>query len=110
MFGLRRDRSRTMTNLRDVRFDPEFTPGAQNAVGVCLRIAPAEQVTLITDMACLEIAASIARELDRLGAPYRSFVLEDLASRPMKTMPDAVLESLESSQVSIYAVFPQAGE
>ena len=39
---------------------PEYSPGAHNAVHVCLRIQPEEKVTLITDRACLEIAASLA--------------------------------------------------
>jgi aminopeptidase len=99
-----------MNDLREVRFDPEYTPGARNAVNVCLRIQPHEKVTLITDRACLEIAASLAAELDRLSAPYRTFVLEDLAARPLHDMPGAVLEDLESSQVSIYAVVAQPNE
>jgi aminopeptidase len=99
-----------MTDLRAVSFDPEYAPGAHNAVHVCLRIQPDEKVTVITDRACLEIAASIAAELDKLGAPYRTFVLEELATRPMTDMPAPVLDDLESSQVSIYAVVAQANE
>jgi len=91
-------------------FDPEFSPGAHNAVHVCLRIQPAEKVTLITDWACLEIAASIAAELDRLGSPYNTFVLEDLAPRPLTDMPKPVLDDMESSQVSIFAVVAQKNE
>src|ERR1019366_3118528 len=67
-------------------FDPEFSPGAYNAVHVCLRIQSEEKVTLITDWACLEIAASIAAELDKLGSPYQTFVLEELAERPLIDM------------------------
>jgi len=77
---------------------------------VCLRIQPAEKVTLITDWACLEIAASIAAELDRLGSPYNTFVLEDLAPRPLTDMPKPVLDDMESSQVSIFAVVAQKNE
>ncbi|HUA87612.1 MAG TPA: hypothetical protein VMB85_27335, partial [Bryobacteraceae bacterium] len=99
-----------MNNLRSIRFDPEYTPGARNAVNVCLRIQRNEKVTLITDHACLEIAASLAAELDSLGAPYRAFVLEELAPRPLRDMPAAILEDMESSQVSIYAVVAQANE
>jgi len=44
-------------------FDPELAPGARNAVVHCLRIRPEEKVTLITDRACLEIAAALAHEL-----------------------------------------------
>ncbi|HWZ32047.1 MAG TPA: aminopeptidase [Bryobacteraceae bacterium] len=99
-----------MTELRTIRFDPEYTPGAHNAVRVCLRIQPSEKVTVITDQASLEIAASLVAELELLGAPYRSFVLEELAPRPLMDMPAPVLEDLESSQVSIYAVVAQPNE
>jgi leucyl aminopeptidase (aminopeptidase T) len=67
-------------------------------------------VTVITDLASLEIAASIAAELDQVGALYRSFVLEELAARPLLDMPAIVLADLETSQVSIYAVVAQPNE
>jgi aminopeptidase len=93
-----------------IPFDPEFSPGARNAVNVCLRIQPEEKVTLITDRACLEIASSIAAEIDRLGCPYNTFVLEELAQRPLVDMPQPVLDDMESSQVSIFAVVAQKNE
>jgi leucyl aminopeptidase (aminopeptidase T) len=99
-----------MRELQAVAFDAEYTPGAHNAVHVCLRIQPQEKVTLITDRESIEIAASIAAELDALGSPYRTFVLEDLAPRPLTDMPQAVLDDLETSQVSIYAVVAQRNE
>ena len=58
----------TRTQLLDVAFPAEFPPGARNAVTTCLRIQPTEKVTLITDRGDLEIAASIARELERSAA------------------------------------------
>jgi len=93
-----------------IPFDPEFSPGAHNAVHVCLRIQAEEKVTLITDWACLEIAASIAAELDKVGAPYNTFVLEELAQRPLVDMPQPVLDDMETSQVSIFAVVAQKNE
>jgi aminopeptidase len=99
-----------MNELQAVRFDPEYIPGARNAVQVCLRVQPHEKVTVITDHASREIAASIAAELQTAGAAYRAFVLEDLGARPMADMPAPVLEDLESSQVSIYAVVAQKNE
>ena len=42
---------------------------------------------MITDEATLEIAAAIVHELEKLGAPYRAWVLEDLAERPLKDLP-----------------------
>jgi aminopeptidase len=96
--------------LNRMPFDPELTPGARNAVQTCLRIQPSEKVTVITDDACREIAASIVHELENVGAPYHSFVLEEITARPMSDMPPAILEDMESSQVSIYAVVAQPNE
>jgi aminopeptidase len=93
-----------------IPFDPEFSQGARNAVNVCLRVQPEEKVTLITDRACLEIAASLAAELDKLGSPYNTFVLEELSERPLVDMPRLVLDDMESSQVSIFAVVAQKNE
>ncbi|MGA8312320.1 MAG: aminopeptidase [Terriglobales bacterium] len=91
-------------------FDPELTPGARNAVNVCLRIQPSEKVTVITDEATREIAASLVHELEILGAPYRAWILEELATRPLTDLPREILDDLETSQVSIFAVQAQANE
>jgi aminopeptidase len=96
--------------LANIPFDPELTPGARNGVRDCLRIQPNEKVTLITDFACREIAASLAREIEDVGAPYRSFILEDLAPRPLQKLPSEILADMESSQVSIFAVHVQPNE
>jgi leucyl aminopeptidase (aminopeptidase T) len=96
--------------LNHLRFDPEFTAGARNAVNVCLRIQPSEKVCVITDQATLEIAAAIVAELERLGSPYHAWVLEELASRPLTDLPREILADLETSQVSIFAVQAQTNE
>jgi leucyl aminopeptidase (aminopeptidase T) len=96
--------------LREVAVEPELVEGARNAVSVCLRIQPEEKVTLITDEASLEIAAALAAELDKAGATYRAWTLEDVAPRPLADMPRAVLDDLETSQVSIFAAQAQANE
>ena len=91
-------------------FDPEFSPGARNAVQVCLRVQPHEKVTLITDRACQDIAASILHELEAIDVEYNAFILEELAPRPLHDMPHAVLDDLETSNVSIFTVQAQMGE
>ena len=91
-------------------FDPEFSPGARNAVQVCLRVQPHEKVTLITDRACQDIAASILHELQAIDVEYNAFILEELAPRPLHDMPHAVLDDLETSNVSIFTVQAQMGE
>lgn len=97
-------------DLKHLRFDPEFTPGARNAVNICLRIQPSERVCVITDEATLEIAAAIVAELERVGAPYHDWVLEELADRPLIDLPREILNDLEQSQVSVFAVQAQRNE
>src|SRR5687767_2129138 len=91
-------------------FDPELSPGARNAVQVCLAIKPAEKVTLIADLACSEIAASLAAELDAAGCRWTGFVLEDIAARPLTALPAAIADDMETSDVSIFAVHVQPNE
>ena len=94
----------------NIPFDSELTPGARNAVNVCLRVQPSEKVTVITDDASREIAAALVEEVERAGAPYRVWVLEDLAPRPLVHLPAEILADLETSQVSIFAVQAQMNE
>jgi leucyl aminopeptidase (aminopeptidase T) len=91
-------------------FDPQLTPGARNAVRVCLRVQASEKVTFITDEVSLEIGAALVRELEEVGCRYQTWVLEDVAVRPLTDLPLAIAEDLESSQVSIFAVQAQTNE
>lgn len=95
---------------KPIPVDPEYSPGARNAVGVCLRVQPEEKVCVITDEATIGIAAAIVEELEALGSPHRVWVLEDLAERPLKDLPPEILADLETSQVSIFAVWVQRNE
>src|SRR6266581_424432 len=90
--------------------DPELIPGARNAIRVCLRLQPNERVTIITDTATREIAAALQSEVERIGSDYSLFVLEHHARRPLKFMPQPILEDLATSQVSIFAAQTQPGE
>ena len=103
-------RAGALTSLRDIPFDPELSPGARNAVQVCLRVQSGEKVTVTTDEATKEIAAAMARELDSVGAPYQAWVLEELAPRPLTDFPQAIAHDMQTSQVSIFAVQAQANE
>ena len=98
------------SDLSNKPFDPELIPGAHNAVFVCLKVQPSEKVTLITDHACEEIAASLVSQLEKCGCTYHAFVLEELAPRPLVDMPREILADMESSQVSIFAVQAQPNE
>ena len=102
--------SHTRRQLTTTSCDPELTSGARNAVNVCLRVAPHEKICVITDEDTKEIAAAIVLELEQVGAAYRAWVLEDLAPRPLTNLPQEILDDLETSQVSIFAVQAQTNE
>ena len=98
------------SHLLSLPYPADFDPGAAAAVRTCLRISPAEKVTLITDRVTESIAASLARSLAALGCRWNAFLLEDMAPRPLTDMPVEVLSDMESSDVSIFAVQVQRNE
>lgn len=99
-----------LTDLLTTPFDPELSIGARNAINTCLRVQPQEKVTLISDEASREIAASLAQELKRVGAPFRAFILEEIAPRPLTLLPAEIAADMEGSPVSIFAVQVQTNE
>jgi leucyl aminopeptidase (aminopeptidase T) len=94
----------------EIPLDPELALGAYNAIRVCLQVQPSEKITLITDEASQEIAASLVHEVEQVGAPYRLWELEAMAQRPLHAMPPPILADLETSQVSIFAAQAERGE
>ena len=76
---------------------PSIHAGGAQRGERCLRIQPSEKVTLITDEATREIAAAIARELEKHWLRLSTaWVLEELAQRPLKDMPRAMLDDMET--------------
>jgi aminopeptidase len=96
--------------LKKIALDPEYFLGAKNAVRVCLHIQPEEKVTVITDDATKQIAASIVNELDAVGCRWNAFILEEIAERPLKDFPQVIADDMETSEVSIFCVMSQQGE
>src|SRR5213082_1031224 len=90
--------------------DPELIPGARNAVRVCLQLKSAERVTIITDQATADIAVALRSEVEQIGSECSLFTLEHHARRPLRFMPEIILEDLATSQVSIFAAQSQPGE
>jgi leucyl aminopeptidase (aminopeptidase T) len=88
----------------------ELAPGARNAVEVCLGIAPREQVALIADRASSEVAASLALALAEVGARTRSILIEEVAARPLASVPPQIVDALETADAGILCVQPQQGE
>ena len=90
--------------------DPELRLGAKNAIETCLAIQPGERVTLIADHASQAVAASLVEALKNSSAVAEVFILEELAPRPLKHAPGAVLESLGRVDAGILCMTPQEGE
>jgi aminopeptidase len=91
-------------------YDTELAPGARNAIRVCLNVQPHERVTVIADRDCEDIAASLVHEIEEVGAPYKAFILEEVAERPLVNLPAEIAADMEQSQVSILAVHVQRNE
>ena len=91
-------------------FDKDLAPGARNAIRVCLNVQQQERVTVIADRDCEEIAASLVQEIEQVGSPYKLFILEDVAPRPLARLPQLIADDMEKSQVSILAVHVQPNE
>jgi leucyl aminopeptidase (aminopeptidase T) len=89
---------------------PELLPGAKNAIETCLAIKPGERVALIGDVPSKPVAASLAEALKNCGAICEGFLLEDLAPRPLKRAPQAVLDALGRADAGILCMTPEEGE
>jgi len=100
----------TIETISSLPFPGVYRKAARNAMEVCLRLQPEERFTLITDKACLPIAASLVQDVLTLGNDMCVFVLEDLGERPMINMPPVILDALRKTDVSIYACRTQTGE
>jgi len=96
--------------INNISFDKKLSPGAYNAINICLRLKPDERITLITDQENLEIAYSLIYEIEEVGSEYKVFVIEEIAQRPLKNMPEVILDDLAKSQVSIFCCNSQTGE
>jgi len=99
-----------LRKINNISFDKELSPGAYNAINICLRLKPDERITLITDQENLKIAYSLIHEIEKVGSEYKVFVIEDIAQRPLKNMPEVILDDLAKSQVSIFCCNSQTGE
>lgn len=94
----------------DIAYDPDFAEGARNAVFTCLAVRPGERCVMISDRENRPIAAALAAEFRRADARLDQFVLEDLAPRPLTTLPAPIASALEDAGVSCYVASAQEGE
>jgi leucyl aminopeptidase (aminopeptidase T) len=96
--------------MASTAYDPSFVEGARNAVTVCLQVRPGERCVLITDEEALPIGAALWEQFTAAGADLRAFVVEDVAARPLATVPAPIAEALEKADVSCFAASGRAGE
>jgi leucyl aminopeptidase (aminopeptidase T) len=90
--------------------NPDFAPGARNAIAVCLGITARDRVALIADDASAAVAASLASAIGDTGAASDHVLVERETTRPMNRAPQAVLEALSRATAGILCVQPQEGE
>lgn len=100
----------TATDLTRIGFDPAFREGARNAVFVCLRVRAGEKAVLITDRSVIPIGAALAEQFLTARAALQTFVVEDVATRPLEELPRPIADALDSAAVSCYAAAGQPGE
>lgn len=91
-------------------FDPELALGARNAVETCLALQPGERLTLITDHATRDIAASLFAAARKAGCRVDPFILEEEGPRPLERFPERILESVAGSDATLSCFQPQPGE
>ncbi len=98
------------STVTSIRFDKALSSGAYNAVNVCLKLKKDETISVITDNDCMEIAAALVSEINKVGSKLHVYILEDYASRPLEHMPQQILDGLAVSDVSIFCASAKAGE
>ena len=82
-----------------IDFDKELSEGSLPAIVVCLRLKPEEKLRLSPIMNHLRNASSLVAEMIKVGAEYSLMVIEDYSSRPLKNMPQPILDDLAKAKV-----------
>ena len=77
---------------------PEYAAGARNAVRTCLGIHDGDRVAVIKTRDRAEIAEAIEEEAIATGADVRSWVMEDLVTRPAREFPRTLAEDVRRFQ------------
>ena len=72
----------------------EYAAGARNAVRACLNVGDHDRVAIIRDRPRMEIAAAIEEEALATGATVRAWTMEDIAARPLTSLPRTLADEL----------------
>lgn len=90
----------------------EMREGARNAVRVCMKVAGADRVWILTDAATREIGDLLAEEAAAMAAEVSLRTLEEFGPRPITQMPESLARDLRGAEptVGFYACESQQGE
>jgi leucyl aminopeptidase (aminopeptidase T) len=101
---------RLSDSLRTLPFNLEYLPGARNAINNCLKVQEGEILTVVTDLETIEIGAALFGAARIAGAITTAYVIEDYTERPIREMPQPILDAIAASNVALYAVQSKDGE
>jgi aminopeptidase len=97
-------------SLKELPFNPDYRLGANNAITTCLKVQPGEVMTVVTDKETMDIGAALFEAANKAGAIATAYVIEDYTERPIKDMPQPILDAIAKSTVALYAVQSHMGE
>ncbi len=86
--------------------------GSRNAVETCMGLRPGEKVLIVSDRTEIAVGSSLRTSAEKITGPdnVKLFILEDLASRPLKGLPDKIAESISAADVTFWAAQSLPGE
>ncbi|HEX8680748.1 MAG TPA: aminopeptidase [Ardenticatenaceae bacterium] len=92
--------------------DQSLMPGARNAVAVCMNVAGADRVWILTDDERLPIGQALAEAAREQGASVTLRRMEEWGPRPFLALPDEMRADLLSTAptVTLLATSAQPGE
>ena len=74
--------------------NPEFKPGARNAVLACLGVEARDRVAIVKNATALDVADAIEEEVRETGAELRSWTMEEVLQRPAREFPRGLAEEI----------------
>lgn len=86
--------------------------GARNAVETCMGVRPTERVLIVTDREEIAVGDSLRKSAERItgAGNVKLFVLEDLTTRPIRSLPRAIAEAVPGADVTFWAAQSLPGE
>jgi leucyl aminopeptidase (aminopeptidase T) len=80
---------------------PEYAPGARNAVRTCLNVQPDDRVAVISDQERADIAEAIVEEARAAGGDVVDWKMEDWVARPATEFPRRLADEIRAFEPSV---------